>query len=202
MREKWWANFSPVVRIPGDEFLESIGMPPLFLKPSGFGKEPNLFVHRFRLSLLVGTMVWKSNCERLGRPASACSLMLLAWMASSVVGCGQSGPEIVPVHGVVTLDGVPVAGKYVSFTPETFEPDTQSGRSSVGITEEDGSYELFYTAGKEGALIGTHIVTIATPPDAEPPQPEIIPEKYRVDTELRAEVEDKNNAIDFKLTSD
>jgi hypothetical protein len=126
----------------------------------------------------------------------------MAGLFCFAVGCGGSGPELAPVTGVVTLDGKPVEGKQVSFTPKTFTPDTESGRSSVGFTDKDGRYELYYTAQKKGALITEHIVTIATPEGIYPPVPENIPSKYRIDTELTAVVEDTNNVIDFPLESD
>lgn len=126
----------------------------------------------------------------------------MACLLCCAAGCGRSGPEIAPVTGVVTLDGKPVAGKQVSFSPKDFTPNTQSGRSSTGITDEEGRYELYYTAQKKGALITKHEVTINTPEWAYPPSPENIPKKYRIETILTAEVKDARNVIDFELTSD
>jgi hypothetical protein len=143
-------------------------------------------------------MIWNSRAGRLSsrarHVAAACALCC-------VFGCGGSGPELAPVTGVVTLDGKPVEGKQVSFTPKTFTPDTESGRSSVGFTDKDGRYELYYTAQKKGALITEHIVTIATPEGIYPPVAENIPSKYRIDTELTAVVEDTDNVINFPLES-
>lgn len=139
--------------------------------------------------------VWHKNRPRL-------AAVLIATVVCGAAGCRRSGPELAPVTGVVTLDGKPVAGKQVSFSPKNFTPNTQSGRSSTGLTDEEGRYELFYTAQRKGALITTHTVTINTPEWANPPSPENIPERYRIDTILEAEVKDENNVIDFELTSD
>ncbi len=57
-----------------------------------------------------------------------------------LAGCGPSSdvPKLAPVHGVVTMDGKPLANATVRFIPE-------SGRPSVGVTDEQGRYELNYT---------------------------------------------------------
>ena len=146
-------------------------------------------------------MVWNSRFGRLNSLIRPCAAPVMAGLLCFAVGCGGSGPELAPVTGVVTLDGKPVEGKLVSFTPMTFTPNTESGRSSVGFTDKDGRYELYYTAQKKGALITEHSVTIATPEGVYPPVPENIPRKYRIDTELTAVVEDTDNVIDFPLES-
>ena len=64
-------------------------------------------------------------------------------------GCGSSGPEIVPVRGRVTLDGRPLENADVVF---------QAGganRPSSGRTDADGSYQLMYKRGIEGARVFT-----------------------------------------------
>ena len=141
-------------------------------------------------------MDWKRNCGRLKRLIVHCSALFMFGSLCSVVGCGQSGPELAPVSGVVTLDGKPLAGKTVGFTPD------DGRRSSVGFTDEDGRYEMYYTAQRKGALLTKHIVTIYTPEDAYPPARENVPAKYRINTELSAVVEDANNKFDFELKSD
>jgi hypothetical protein len=114
------------------------------------------------------------------------------------VGCDRPSdqPPLAPVRGVVTMDGNPLAGKNVVFSP-------QGGRASMGKTNENGEYELMYTNRWEGAIIGPHDVTILTPgPEVEGmPYQENVPFKYNVNTILKAEVEDKANVIDFELES-
>lgn len=67
-------------------------------------------------------------------------------------GCGGSGP--VPVTGKVTVDGVPVAGAGVLFTPKG------GGRPAHGETKADGTYELTTARPGDGALPGEYVVTI------------------------------------------
>ena len=70
-------------------------------------------------------------------------------------GCGGSDhPEVGHVTGVVTVDGKPLNNAIVNFTPQT------AGRASTGLTDEEGRYELLYTADVSGAVIGAHNVTL------------------------------------------
>ena len=65
-------------------------------------------------------------------------------------GCGGN---TVPVSGVVTLDGKPVEGAAVSFTPE--KSDGVGG--SYGKTDAQGRYSLKTVIGdKAGAAAGKH----------------------------------------------
>jgi len=82
----------------------------------------------------------------------------------ALVGCGGGGPSDTPdtgeVSGTITIDGKPVAGLQVSFQPE-------SGRPSMGTTDESGSYELLYTTDLKGAKVGKGFFSIVTPQDDE-----------------------------------
>ena len=87
-------------------------------------------------------------------------------------GCGGSdgGPVLVPVKGVATVDGVPIAGLGISFRGETVagKPEYFPG----GSTDAKGMYSLI-TAGKDGAPIGTYKVVVFPPssaPGAEAPK--------------------------------
>ncbi len=87
------------------------------------------------------------------------------------VGCDR-GPKIAQVTGVVTFDGKPVENASVSFYPS-------EGRASSGVTNAEGKYELVFTRGRKGALLGDHKVTITT---------EIIPESdYAADDDYESE---------------
>ena len=86
-------------------------------------------------------------------------------------GCGGSdGPVLVPVKGVATVDGAPVAGLGISFRGETVpgKPEYFPG----GSTDAKGMYSLI-TAGKDGAPPGTYKVVVfppSTAPGAEAPK--------------------------------
>lgn len=101
-----------------------------------------------------------------------------------------------PVHGRVTLDGQPLEAADVIFQPDGDKSP------SFGRTDMDGRYELGYKRGMPGALVGSHTVSIAVNLEIKRgPQP--VPARYRVNSELRREVESgKDNVIDFELVSD
>jgi hypothetical protein len=105
------------------------------------------------------------------------------------------------VTGTVTLDGKPLPGAAVTFSP------SDGGRASQGFTDESGKYTLSFTLTKEGAIVGQHTVQLEvgvsmgegeTPPASKLPQ---LPAKYNKKTELTAEVKRGSNTIDFDLTS-
>ncbi len=118
-----------------------------------------------------------------GRLFTACSLALVV-----IVGCGGSdAPEMAPVKGVVTYQGKPVENAGVTFTP------TKKGSPATAQTNAQGEFTL-QTLGKDGAILGDHIVTIAKmesqavdasqgepgrqPPSKTPPPKSLIPDKY------------------------
>lgn len=72
------------------------------------------------------------------------------------VGCGGSGSlGTVPVTGSVTLDGEPVEGASVVFSPVTAE-----GRAAAAKTGPDGKFKLTTQATDDGAVPGSYKVAI------------------------------------------
>jgi hypothetical protein len=128
-----------------------------------------------------------------------------ALVAAASAGC-SSGDQIklVPVEGVVTLDGEPLADAFVIF-------QSDRGRPSVGTTGSDGRYRLQYTKETPGALPGRHQVTISThiDPDSDTDDAERqagrrerIPARYNSQTTLEAVVDAKGSEpADFHLES-
>jgi hypothetical protein len=81
-------------------------------------------------------------------------LLLIALpVAALACGCGPSGPEVVKVSGVVTHNGKPIPNVEVFFMPT-------HGRNSVGMADDQGRFNLGYTADTEGALVGEHTVFV------------------------------------------
>lgn len=81
-------------------------------------------------------------------------LLLLGILAITLSGCGGgSGPETVPVTGTVLLDGNPVVDADVTFMAEG------ASHAASGKTDAQGKFSL-KTMDKEGAVLGTHAVTI------------------------------------------
>ena len=85
-------------------------------------------------------------------------LPLLLVIALCFLGCGQSGLPVEYVEGVVTLDGAPLEGATVIFSPKASEGMVASGR-----TQTDGSFTLNAQGAKPGAgtTAGDYNVTIS-----------------------------------------
>lgn len=81
------------------------------------------------------------------------AMMVCALFLSVLAGCDSSTadlPEVVPVTGVVTLDGAPAAGVNVTFIPV----GSTAGGASYGATDAGGKYELKSNDGRPGAAVG------------------------------------------------
>ena len=77
-------------------------------------------------------------------------------------GCGGGAevPDTAPVSGVITLDGAPVEGANVTFTPSSQDPEA---KPAYGTTDANGKYTLATTVpgGKaDGAVPGKHRITV------------------------------------------
>src|SRR5688572_704144 len=97
--------------------------------------------------------------------SSICCMLLLGPLA----GCGQSGPQLAPVSGRVTLDGQPLDAAEV-----LFQPDEGTGSPSYGYTDENGRYELGYKRGVKGAMVGSHTVSIEMDTKTSAPDGEVM----------------------------
>ena len=123
----------------------------------------------------------------------------------SAVGCGESGPQLAPVSGRVTLDGDPLAVAEI-----TFQPDAgAAGSASYGRTDPSGRYELLYSRKKKGALVGPHTVRIRAATELTGPggesivRAQLVPPHYNAESELRRDIEpDGENTFNFELTSE
>lgn len=116
-----------------------------------------------------------------------------------LIGCGESGPELGTVTGVVLDNGSPISGAMIEFFPE-------EGVTSTGITDEEGKYSLKYND-RVGAVVGQHSVQVTpgmgaimnpdlesnkeAPPLKSPPKTIVLPDKITVEL--------GENNIDLKL---
>ena len=125
----------------------------------------------------------------------------VAFLCAAIAGCGgQSGyPELGTVSGTVTIGGTAAPNLTVQFSP------VEGGRTSVGVTDESGRYELTYTASAKGAQVGKHQVRLTTSGDApsddqlDLSSPEDkIPAKYR-DGTFEFEVKPGSNTLDIRV---
>ena len=133
------------------------------------------------------------------RDASVRTLVAMIVLGTPL-GCADTskGPNLGQVSGTVTLDGRPIRGAWLVFTPE-------SGLSSYGRTDAGGRYQLQFTARRTGAVVGQHTVQIGTKSTASEGEgddrPEAVPAIYNDESTLVKEVSSGDNTIDFELQS-
>ncbi|QDS86444.1 hypothetical protein EC9_06060 [Rosistilla ulvae] len=149
------------------------------------------------------TDLWRFVDSKNTNTASV-SILLATLLLIVSAGCGGGSglvmPETGEVEGIVTMDGQPLPNVSVVFQPQ----DDPQARASMGVTDEQGHYTLTYHTDKQGALIGSHKVSITTPSDAPDPSGQAkdpIPAKYNSKSELVVEVQAGSNDIPLELTS-
>ena len=129
--------------------------------------------------------------------------VLFALMAI-VAGCSDGNKLAkVPMTGVVTLDGSPVPNGEILFYPL----DGTRGSVSGGAIK-DGKY---IADGRGGVPLGTHRVEIRAfraPSKAlgaaaleGGPAEQYLPQKYNIESELKADVDSSSETLDFDLKS-
>jgi hypothetical protein len=91
---------------------------------------------------------WSKQLPSQGNWRAFCCV--LACLAAG--GCG-SGLTLAPVSGRVRVDGQPVTSGTIMFHPA-------SGPAAVGTIQSDGTYTLATLRPGDGAVVGTHRVTI------------------------------------------
>lgn len=134
-----------------------------------------------------------------------CRTCLTIVLPMIVIGCGGGDtPELGTVYGTVTLDGKALPNATVTFSPMGKE----GGQECSAVTQDDGSYELKYSAAHAGAPPGKYEVRITTATTTTDESgndvevPEKLPSKYNYETELKREVEAGSNKMDFDLDSE
>ena len=93
---------------------------------------------------------WRSTSDSRRSPVAG---VIGVFLLFAVAGCGDGGLTLVPVAGVVTLDGKPVADAGVIFTP------ADGGPAASGSTDGEGRFQL-HTVNRPGAVSGKHVVTV------------------------------------------
>ena len=84
-------------------------------------------------------------------------------------GCGPKRPAVEMVEGVVTLDGAPLSGATVGFSPVGGD-----GLPAAGMTDSSGKFRLSAAKGAvggAGTAVGEYVVTISKVESAEPAGP-------------------------------
>lgn len=123
------------------------------------------------------------------------------WLLCLMTGCGKSDtPDLGEVSGTIKLDGQPLAGALVEFTPV-------KGRGSVATTDAEGHYTLKYTNDLNGAVLGSHTVRISTGKPASSGEggqgqkaiPERIPPEYNSRSDKQVEVKAGSQTYDYDI---
>jgi hypothetical protein len=116
-------------------------------------------------------------------------------------GCGKSTYDIAPVRGTVTIDGRPFTQGKVQFAPKSAAGEPNAGKPAFGLLQPDGSFVLGTYGESDGAVIGTHSVTIISLADESSPLPAGMPTFSRVLVPRQVAVEaGKENVIPIEIT--
>ncbi len=132
-------------------------------------------------------LVWKTL---------ACGLIAMG------VGCGaMGGAEVAEVTGKITLDDQPLSDVEVAFAPAS------GGTTSIGYTDEAGTYALVYNAERDGAEVGEHTirVTRVQPEEQDGEKPKLreeLPASYNANSELKITITPGSQTVDIPLKSD
>ena len=143
---------------------------------------------------------------RVSRSVAFCIALLTACLM--LPGC-RRGPPVVYVEGVVTMNGEPIEGANVGFTPA----GTPGAMTAAGFTDAKGKFVLSTHTAKfgAGATVGDYVVivskTIIPPGEEDKDSPKVVlvtPPVYQVKetSPLRATVKNGRNRFEFDLKSD
>jgi predicted small lipoprotein YifL len=128
----------------------------------------------------------------------ACGLVMLAGVGLALPGCGKKGPALIPVSGVVALDGKPLPNVAVWL-------EQQKGMNpGTGTSDEAGRFEIATHKLGKGVTPGQHRVLVHSGVSESPSKTTwMAPKEYAsFDTSgLSVEVTPKQNTITLELSS-
>jgi hypothetical protein len=129
-------------------------------------------------------------------------LVLLVWGAyflSSQVIVGRGNlPPLGRVSGQVTLDGQPLPNATVRFIPITDDgKGARKGASvAMGVTDDNGHYQLFYVKDTSGAAIGQNLIAVEAKDSVGH---ERVRREFNAQTTLQREVKSGSQEMDFDV---
>lgn len=153
--------------------------------------------------------------------ASAWLALAVCLVVATIQGCGRRGPAVEMVEGVVLLDGRPVEGATIFFSPAPTDAKAEGGLPAAGRTGADGGFRLNAIGGARsgaGTKVGKYVVTVVKQESDAPPAPDpnvppappglinvrdLLPTIYKVGatSPLRANVIKGRNTFRFELDS-
>jgi len=89
--------------------------------------------------------------------------LFFALFLTLLAGCGQKGPDVQYVEGIVTIDGKPVEAATVNFAPLVESSDLSGTLLGMGRTDVHGKYTLSTNRGSivgGGTTVGEYKVSI------------------------------------------
>ena len=129
-----------------------------------------------------------------------------SFAAAVAVGCvalsgcgGDAGLNTAPVTGTVTLDGEPLEGAAVSFSPEG------DGHAAAGVTDASGEFVLTTETKGDGAVPGTYQVMVTKYEEEDSETPAAAADETDVDAAYAAAEEagvDISGAGNARATSE
>jgi hypothetical protein len=153
-------------------------------------------------------MVISCAIGRRGRCTFVIFLGLL--IASLAVGCGKSRPAIkgkmpvFPVKGKVIMDGQPMAGATIIFSPTQDFPQGSAQQRPHAVVGDDGTFQVSTYDINDGAPAGEYKVTISWKGDTQglnSEQRSELPEKapetvqHERSSKLRVQVKNADNSL-------
>lgn len=117
------------------------------------------------------------------------------FLGLALVGCGSGDdtPPLGDVSGTITLDGQPLEGVIVVYKPDV-------GRAATGTTDAEGKYSLEFSYGVSGCKTGPCSVFLEWPLGST--KAKTLSPRYTTKSELKADVKEGSNTLDFALQSD
>jgi len=104
---------------------------------------------------------------------------LLVAIVMVFAGCAQR-VTLVPVKGLLIVDGKPAANIFVQFMPDSQKEN--KGPSSQAYTGPNGEFELVTTDNRPGAVPGAHRVILVDPEEERPAQGQVATKKPRIES--------------------
>ena len=114
----------------------------------------------YDFSAITYLVVWKVIPAVIGLVVL---VPLFYWIFTDMIGDKVEIPPLVEIHGVLSIDGSPIADAEILFIPALNEDAPVSGSLSKARTGKDGSYVAYYTSDIPGVVLGKHIVRIRVP---------------------------------------
>ncbi len=107
--------------------------------------------------------------------------VLFVAVVVGIAGCGSGSATLIPVAGVVNINGKPAVGIMVIAVPKTLDEELNAPTAQA-LTDSEGRFKLFTTAkALEGAIAGPHLVTLIDTLEERPAQGEDFTQPVRLD---------------------